>query len=102
MDVIVTDATEQRRYEARVDGQLAAVAGYIPTQEILAFTHTEVYTAFEGRGVGSALVRAALDDVRARHLKALPVCPFVTGVIGRHWEEYADVVYRSTTTSVQD
>ncbi len=100
--VTVTDATEQRRYEARMDGQLAAVAAYIPTEELLAFTHTEVYPAFEHQGVGSALVRGALDDVRARHLKALPVCPFVTGFLGRHWEEYGDVVYRSTTTTVAD
>jgi hypothetical protein len=30
------------------------------------------------------------------------VCPFVTGFLGRHWEEYGDVVYRSTTTTVAD
>ena len=31
MDVTVTDAPDQKRYEARVDGELAAFVDYIPT-----------------------------------------------------------------------
>jgi len=102
VDVEVTDAPERRRYEARVDGELAAIADYIPTDELVAFTHTEVLAAFEGRGVGSALVRAALDDVRAQGRSVLAVCPFVSGFVGRHREEYGDLLYRSRTGTVRD
>jgi hypothetical protein len=32
----------------------------------------------------------------------LPVCPFVSGFIGRHQAEYGDLVYRSRTDAVHD
>jgi uncharacterized protein len=102
MDVQVIDVPERTRYEARVDGELAAFADYIPTGELLAFTHTEVLPAFEGRGVGSTLVRDALDDVRGRQRSVLAVCPFVSGWIARHREDYGDLLYRSRTGVVRD
>src|SRR3712207_7871851 len=102
MGVDVTDNPAARRFEARVDGELAAFADYIPTDELVAFTHTEVLPAFEGKGVGSQLVRAALDEVRARHKQVLPVCPFVSGYLQRHADEYAALVYRSRTGVVRD
>lgn len=102
MDVTVIDVPERTRYEARVDGELAAFADYIPTDELLAFTHTEVLPAFEGKGIGSALVRDALDDVRARQRSVLAVCPFVSGWIARHRDDYGDLLYRSRTGVVRD
>ena len=102
MDVTVIDVPERTRYEARVDGELAAFADYIPTGELLAFTHTEVLPAFEGKGVGSTLVREALDDVRGRQRSVLAVCPFVSGWIARHREDYGDMLYRSKTGVVRD
>ena len=101
MDVTVTDARDQKRYEARVDGVLAAMADYIPTDELVAFTHTEVLAGFEGKGVGSALVGHALDDVRRQQLAVLAVCPFVSGYVQRH-PEYSDLLYRSRTGAVAD
>jgi predicted GNAT family acetyltransferase len=53
--------------------------------------HTEVAPSAEGAGVGSRLVRGALDDVRARGLRVAPLCPFVREYIRRH-PEYADLV----------
>lgn len=100
--VTVVDVPERRRYEARIGEDLAGLADYIPTSELVAFTHTEVLPGFEGRGIGSTLVLEALDDVRRKNLMALPVCPFVLAFIQRHQAEYADLVYRSTTTTVAD
>ena len=102
MDVTVSDVPAQQRYEARVDGQLAGFAAYIPTDELIAFTHTEVLPGYEGKGVGSTLVHDALDDVRARQLPVLAVCPFVSGWIARHREEYGDLLYQSRTKLVRD
>ncbi len=99
VDVTVTDAAEQHRYEGRVDGgELAAVAEYIRTAELVVFTHTEVLGGYEGRGIASELVRQALDDVRRQELKVLPLCPFVASYMGRHAEAYGDLEYRSRTT----
>jgi uncharacterized protein len=101
MDVRVVNATDRKRYEARVDGVLAAIADYIPTDELVAFTHTEVLDGFEGQGVGSVLVRHALDDVRRQKLAVLAVCPFVSGFVRRH-PEYGDLLYRSRTGTIAD
>ena len=61
----------QSRYEAHVDGALDGFAEYQLTDELIVFTHTEVDPAFEGQGVGSAIARGALEDVRADGLLGL-------------------------------
>lgn len=87
----VRDAPSHNRYEATVDGTRAAEAYYRDVDRVRVFTHTEVEPEHEGQGVGSALVRAALDDVRASGRSLVAVCPFVRGYIERH-PEYADLV----------
>ncbi|WP_208092375.1 GNAT family N-acetyltransferase [Blastococcus xanthinilyticus] len=94
----MTDAAEQHRYEARVDGELAAIAEYIRTPELVVFTHTEVLAGHQGRGISSGLVGQALDDVRRQGLKVLPLCPFVARYMERHAQAYGDLEYRSRTT----
>ncbi|MEU9330897.1 GNAT family N-acetyltransferase [Streptomyces canus] len=96
MAVEVSDRPEAKRYEARVDAQprVAGVAEYIRTTELVAFVHTEVAPEYEGRGVGSALVRTALDEARASGLRVLATCPFFAGWIARH-PEYQDLLYQS-------
>jgi len=89
-ETTVADAPDQSRYEARVDGKLAGFAAYTRRGTDVVFTHTQVDDDFEGRGVGSRLVRSALDDVRARGLLATPLCPFVAAFIADH-QEYADL-----------
>ena len=44
-----------------------------------------------GAGVGSAIVRFALDDIRTLGMKVRPTCWFVRGWIERH-PEYADLL----------
>ena len=89
--VEVVDAPERSRYLARVDGEVAGFAAYRMRGERIVFTHTEVDPAYEGKGVGSALAKAALDDVRRRGLTMVLVCPFMTAYVQRH-PEYADLV----------
>jgi predicted GNAT family acetyltransferase len=91
MEPTVRDNPEAERYEIREDDRLLGVAAYHRRGDTILFTHTEVDPE-EGRsGLGSTLVRAALDDVRARGLTVSPLCPFVRGWIERH-PEYADLV----------
>jgi len=94
MTTDVADRPDRRRYEISSDGEPAGYAEYILTDTLITFTHTEIDPAFEGKGLGGALIRAALDDVRTRDLAVLPLCPFVKGWIQRH-REYADLVYRT-------
>lgn len=87
----ILDNPGEARYEAWLDGEPAGLIAYFDEDGWLVFDHTEVFEAFEGRGVGSRLAKAALDDVRARGLYVNPQCPFVTGYIKRH-PEYRDLV----------
>jgi predicted GNAT family acetyltransferase len=101
-DVVVTNNAGAKRYEAHLDGGLAGFAEYQLTDELIVFTHTEVDPAFEGKGVGSALARFALDDVREDGTrKVLPLCPFIKGWIERH-REYVPLVYGVRASTATD
>jgi predicted GNAT family acetyltransferase len=91
-DLTVIDVPAAHRYEARAGDRLAGVAAYLRGDSVIAFVHTEVQEGYEGRGVGSALARAALDDARARRLGVLAICPFIDGWISKH-PEYEDLRY---------
>ncbi|MGY1604323.1 GNAT family N-acetyltransferase [Geodermatophilus sp. SYSU D00815] len=87
----MSDAPEEHRYEIREGDRVLGIAAYRRRGDVLVFTHTEVDPQ-EGRsGLGSTLVRGALDDVRARGGKVVALCPFVRGWIERH-PDYADLV----------
>jgi predicted GNAT family acetyltransferase len=87
----VTDRPDQLRYEIEVDGEVAGFLLYRREPGVLELVHTDVDPKWEGKGVGAALVKGALDDVRARGLKMRPYCPFVAAYIRRH-PEYDDLV----------
>jgi predicted GNAT family acetyltransferase len=82
----VVNNTGAGRFEVAVDGHLA-FAEYRLLQSGVLFPHTEVPSALEGRGLGSLLVRTALQWAREQGLKVMPVCTFFAGYIRRHPEE---------------
>lgn len=93
-DVTVRDNPAEHRYEAWLDDELAGFAAYGFRDGAIVFTHTEVDDRFEGRGVGSALARGALDDVRAKgERRVVPLCPFIKGWIEKH-PDYQDLVHQ--------
>ncbi|MFI0485203.1 GNAT family N-acetyltransferase [Actinomadura sp. 9N215] len=91
MSTEITDNAERNRYEIRLDGELAGFVEYEVGEGSVALVHTEVAPAFEGRGVGGSLARGVLDDLRARGLSAVPVCPFIKKWIEKH-PDYQDLV----------
>jgi predicted GNAT family acetyltransferase len=96
-DVEISHAPEASRYELRLGDKLVGLAAYRRSDGRIAFTHTEVDPSCEGRGLGSRLVGAALDDARREGLEVVPLCPFVGYYIDRH-PEYEDLLasgYRS-------
>ncbi|GAA0278831.1 GNAT family N-acetyltransferase [Actinomadura nitritigenes] len=91
MSTEISDNAGEGRYEIRVDGGLAGFAEYERRGGAVVFTHTEVDPAFEGKGIGSALARGALDDVRAKGDPVVPLCPFIKKWIEKH-PDYQDLV----------
>jgi predicted GNAT family acetyltransferase len=97
--IAVKDNPDESRYEADVDGDLAVVEYRLDGDQI-AFLHTEVPESMEGKGVGSRLARAVLDDAKSRQLEVVPLCPFIASYIRRH-QEYLPLVapaYREGVT----
>ena len=90
--VVVSDAPDAQRYEARLDGELAGVLEYMLKRGRIALVHTEVAPAFEGRGVATSLARFALDDARARGLRVIASCPYVRAYLAKHPEDHDIVV----------
>ncbi|MEH6675986.1 GNAT family N-acetyltransferase [Phenylobacterium sp.] len=90
-DLPVINNTDDGRFEIRV-GDDVAYAEYRLLKTGILFPHTEVPPAFEGKGVGSKLVRAGLDYAREHGQAVMPVCPFFASYIKRH-EEYQDLLH---------
>jgi predicted GNAT family acetyltransferase len=91
MDVHVANDPDEERYQATVDDEVVGFTKYVSRPRLIAFVHTEVDERMEGQGVGSKLVRFALDDARSQGVAVLPFCPFVNGYIQRH-PEYVDLI----------
>lgn len=90
-DIRVRDNPDEARYEIWLDGELAGFTQYAVHGREVDFVHTEIAERYGGRGLGSRLIAAALDDTRERGYQAMPYCPFVRAFIGKH-AAYRDLV----------
>jgi len=90
-EVDVRDNMESLCYDAVIDGEVIGTVVYEYSGPRIVFLHTIVDPEFRGRGIGTTLVTAALDDVRARGLKLSNYCAFVSEFIGGH-PQYADLL----------
>lgn len=86
----VHDNRAEQEFTLDLDGH-RAIAAYQREGDRIVFTHTVVPPQIEGRGVGSKLIRAALDSARDQGLKVVPQCHFVAAFIRKH-PEYADLL----------
>jgi predicted GNAT family acetyltransferase len=86
----VIDNKDKSRFELTVDGHVA-VADYKEKPGLVVITHTGVPSALGGRGVGTTLIKGALDMIRASGRKVVPQCPFVSAVAEKN-PEYRDLL----------
>lgn len=84
-EVLVRHNPLASRFETEVDGRLAR-CDYRMHDGVMHLVHTEVPPALEGRGIGAALVRAALEHASAGRLRVRPRCSFVSAYLARHPE----------------
>ncbi len=81
----VRDNPQLHRFELDADGHVA-FSQYQRADNTITFMHTEVPKALEGRGIGSALVRGALEIAKGQGLTIKARCPFVAAYIKKHPE----------------
>lgn len=86
----ITHNEQTNRFETTVDGQTGYVS-YKDRGDTLVYDHTEVPKSLEGQGVGSALIKHALDYAREHDKKVVPQCPFVASYINKH-PDYEDLI----------
>ncbi|MDR2155625.1 MAG: N-acetyltransferase [Burkholderiaceae bacterium] len=82
-DSPVTLNAAARRFEIHLSGHIA-YAEFKPFAGGMAFVHTVVPKALEGQGLGSRVVRHALDHAVRQGLKIRADCSFVKTYIERH------------------
>jgi predicted GNAT family acetyltransferase len=85
-DYAIRDNVEKHRFEADLGDGSLAIAEYNLVHGKIVFTHTEVPKAHEGQGIGSALIRHALNSACERGLQVIPICPFFASYIKKHPE----------------
>ncbi len=86
------DNIAEKQYEFHIDGQKPRIE-YIKVEGKIFLTHTEVPKALEGRGIGSAMIKSALEDIKEKELTLVPLCPFVAAYIKKH-PEWRELVLR--------
>jgi uncharacterized protein len=89
-DVPVVDDTATSRFVIR-EGGVEAELIYLVEGDRMLLLHTEVPEEWGGRGVGSRLVRAALERARANALTVVPWCPFARRWLRDHHDQAASV-----------
>jgi predicted GNAT family acetyltransferase len=76
----------KNRFELEIDDYMAYVEYALPSPGSITLLHTEVPKELGGRGVGSILAKAVLENIRAQGLKVEPRCEFLAGYIKKHPE----------------
>lgn len=74
---------KEHRFEYKEDGSLAYVE-YKIIPGGMDFIATFVPEELRGKGVGSALAKAALQVAETEHMKIVASCPFIRSYIEKH------------------
>ena len=89
--VEVRDNPESRTYEAWAGDTVVGSLVYEVEGPRIVLTHTWIEPSHREVGVGTALTRGALDDLRAKGRPITVYCSFVADFIEEH-TEYADLI----------
>jgi predicted GNAT family acetyltransferase len=85
--VAVRHEPERSRFVVNLpDGEAELLYGEF-AEDVLDLQHTEVPPGGRGKGVGEALVRAALAFARERGVRVMATCPYVQAWLRRHPDE---------------
>lgn len=90
-DVTVQHRPDNQRFEAMLDGEVAGYISYEMGDGAIDLQHTIVDDKFGGRGVGGALAKGTIDQIRDQGgLRVIPTCPFLAKWFDKN-PEYSDL-----------
>ena len=89
-DINIIHNESAKRFETSIDGHVGYIS-YQKRDDKLVYDHTIVPQELGGRGVGSSLVKYALNYARDNGKKVVPQCSFVASYIEKH-PEYQDLL----------
>ncbi len=93
-DTVIHDEAGSRFVLMRGDEELGESAYETRPDGGIVFTHTEIDQELQERGLGSALVKSALDQLRtSTNVRIGATCPFVRKFLAEH-PEYNDLTSR--------
>ena len=95
MSISVVKNHELNRFEIYSDGELAGFADFKIENQMISYTHTEIDPRFGGKGLGSQLIKEALDEALEQNLEVAPYCSFVSAYIKKSGEKYLHLVPES-------
>jgi predicted GNAT family acetyltransferase len=88
---VITDVPDIHHYELRSDGELIGHINYRDDGGRRVVLHTEVDKAHSGKGLATKLIVAALDDIRAKGMRVVALCPLMAAYLVKH-RDYDDIV----------
>ncbi|QNI31890.1 N-acetyltransferase [Alloacidobacterium dinghuense] len=83
MKLAIRNNTLKHRFEVDVSARTAFL-NYRVSENVITFTHTEVPSSLNGRGIGTALARVALEYAIEHGLRVIPQCSFVADFVRTH------------------
>ena len=95
MSISILKNDELNRFEIYSDGELAGFADFKIENQMISYTHTEIDPRFGGKGLGSQLIKEALDEAFEQNLEVAPYCSFVSAYIKKSGEKYFHLVPES-------
>ncbi|MDP4751307.1 MAG: N-acetyltransferase [Candidatus Nanopelagicales bacterium] len=95
MSISILKNEELNRFEIYSDGELAGFADFKVSNQMISYTHTEIDPRFGGQGLGSQLIKEALDEALEQNLEVAPHCSFVSAYIKKSGEKYLHLVPES-------
>ena len=96
MSISIVKNEELSRFEIYSDRELAGFADFKIENQMISYAHTEIDPRFGGQGLGSQLIKEALDEALEQNLEVAPYCSFVSAYIKKNSEKYLDLVPKSS------
>lgn len=92
MSISIVKNEKLNRFEIYFDGELAGFAEFEVSNQMISYPHTEIDPRFGGKGLGSQLIKEALDEALEQNLEVAPYCSFVSAYIKKNSEKYLHLV----------